>query len=267
MRRCVCNTWEHEYNFKKNVAEDVNLKKLLQPAVHFPFINGASAHNVLARKYSKPLYLLSLGMGTHMGIPSRESSSLRSIEETYFIVQRDGTIAKYLHRISPPSVSKIAAATSAVDILNQDPYMGVKIGHFETPKFPPVNVLKCMPAPSSLLFAATTEGTVRVIEARMCLRAAMDQLHANTRKYEMKETWFHATKCVHNLKREIQLQEECYRGPKSKVYNQLDNVWITTYDYSLLAQFSRSLFTAFSLEDDGQIYFSVLNFNKLLQYR
>ncbi|XP_066246518.1 WD repeat-containing protein 81 [Euwallacea similis] len=48
-----------------------------------------------------------------------------------------------------------------------DPFMGAVVGQLESPKFTPVNVIKSMPSPSSLIFSATTEGTIKVIDARL----------------------------------------------------------------------------------------------------
>lgn len=64
------------------------------------------------------------------------------------------------------SLRLVASCDSVVHIW--DPFMGANVGHLESPKNPPVNVLKPMPAPSCLLFAATTEGSVRVIDTRLC---------------------------------------------------------------------------------------------------
>lgn len=64
------------------------------------------------------------------------------------------------------SMRLVASCDSVVHIW--DPFMGVNVGHLESPKFPPVNVLKSLPAPSSLVIAATTDGTVKVIDTRMC---------------------------------------------------------------------------------------------------
>lgn len=49
-----------------------------------------------------------------------------------------------------------------------DPFLGQLVGLLENPKYPPVNTIKAMPAPSCLVFAATTEGVLRVIDTRMC---------------------------------------------------------------------------------------------------
>ncbi|KAI4456769.1 wd repeat-containing protein 81 [Holotrichia oblita] len=49
-----------------------------------------------------------------------------------------------------------------------DPFIGQLVGLLENPKYPPVNTIKAMPAPSCLVFAATTEGILRVIDTRTC---------------------------------------------------------------------------------------------------
>lgn len=49
-----------------------------------------------------------------------------------------------------------------------DPFMGANVGNLESTKYAPVNVLKSMPAPSSGFYAATTEGTVKIVDARLC---------------------------------------------------------------------------------------------------
>lgn len=48
-----------------------------------------------------------------------------------------------------------------------DPFMGATISILDT-KNSPVNLLKSMPAPNSTLLAATTDGTVKIIDARLC---------------------------------------------------------------------------------------------------
>lgn len=45
--------------------------------------------------------------------------------------------------------------------------MGAVVGQLDSPKFSPVNVVKSMPSPSSLIFSATTEGTIKVIDGRL----------------------------------------------------------------------------------------------------
>ncbi|XP_044253256.1 WD repeat-containing protein 81 isoform X2 [Tribolium madens] len=64
------------------------------------------------------------------------------------------------------SMRLVASCDSVVHIW--DPFMGVNVGHLESPRYPPVNVLRSLPAPSSLVFAATTDGTVKVIDTRTC---------------------------------------------------------------------------------------------------
>lgn len=64
------------------------------------------------------------------------------------------------------SMRLVASCDSVVHIW--DPFMGVNVGHLESPKYPPVNVLKSLPAPSTLIFAATTDGTVKVIDTKTC---------------------------------------------------------------------------------------------------
>ncbi|KAJ8975302.1 hypothetical protein NQ317_011644 [Molorchus minor] len=63
------------------------------------------------------------------------------------------------------SMRLVASCDSVVHIW--DPFMGANLGNLESPKFAPVNVLRSMPAPSSLIFAATTEGTIKVIDTRI----------------------------------------------------------------------------------------------------
>ncbi|XP_018566395.1 WD repeat-containing protein 81 isoform X2 [Anoplophora glabripennis] len=63
------------------------------------------------------------------------------------------------------SMRLVASCDSVVHIW--DPFMGANLGNLESTRFSPVNVLKSMPAPSTLVFAATTDGTVKVIDARL----------------------------------------------------------------------------------------------------
>lgn len=49
-----------------------------------------------------------------------------------------------------------------------DPFLGVNVGYLESPRYAPVNVLKSAPAPSTQMFAATTDGTVKVVDGRTC---------------------------------------------------------------------------------------------------
>lgn len=63
------------------------------------------------------------------------------------------------------SMRLVASCDSAVHIW--DPFLGANLGVLESPKFSPVNVLKSMSAPSTLVFAATTDGTIKVIDTRL----------------------------------------------------------------------------------------------------
>lgn len=63
------------------------------------------------------------------------------------------------------SMRLVASCDSAVHIW--DPFLGANVGVLESPRFSPVNVLKSMSAPSTLVFAATTDGTVKVIDTRL----------------------------------------------------------------------------------------------------
>lgn len=63
------------------------------------------------------------------------------------------------------SLRLVASCDSIIRIW--DPFMMRDIKNMESPKHAPVNVLKTMPSPSSILFAATTEGTIKVIDARI----------------------------------------------------------------------------------------------------
>lgn len=62
------------------------------------------------------------------------------------------------------SMRLVASCDSVVHLW--DPFMGVNVAYLESPKY--VNVLKSLPAPSSLVFATTTEGTVKLIDTRIC---------------------------------------------------------------------------------------------------
>lgn len=63
------------------------------------------------------------------------------------------------------SLRLVASCDSVVHIW--DPFLGANVGILESPRFSPVNVLKSMSAPSTLVFAATTDGTVKVIDTRL----------------------------------------------------------------------------------------------------
>lgn len=64
------------------------------------------------------------------------------------------------------SLRLAASCDSVVHIW--DPFLGVNVGYLESPKYAPVNVLKSMPPPSTQMFAATTDGTVKIVDARLC---------------------------------------------------------------------------------------------------
>lgn len=64
------------------------------------------------------------------------------------------------------SLRLAASCDSVVHIW--DPFLGVNVCSLESPKYAPVNVLKCMPAPSTQMFAGTTDGTVKVVDGRLC---------------------------------------------------------------------------------------------------
>lgn len=90
-----------------------------------------------------------------------DGSSVSSCQWTYTAHRKSVLSLTFLE-----SMRLVASSDSVVHIW--DPFLGANVGHLESPKFPPINVLKCMPAPSCLFFAATTEGIVRVIDARLC---------------------------------------------------------------------------------------------------
>ncbi|XP_022916649.1 WD repeat-containing protein 81 isoform X2 [Onthophagus taurus] len=49
-----------------------------------------------------------------------------------------------------------------------DPFVGQLIEVLENPRSPPVNTIKAMPVPSTQIYAATTEGMLRIIDVRTC---------------------------------------------------------------------------------------------------
>ncbi|CAG9817607.1 unnamed protein product [Phaedon cochleariae] len=63
------------------------------------------------------------------------------------------------------SLRLVASCDSVVHIW--DPFMGANLGSLESAKYAPVNVLRSMPAPSTLVFAATTDGTIKIIDTRL----------------------------------------------------------------------------------------------------
>lgn len=64
------------------------------------------------------------------------------------------------------SLRLAASCDSVVHIW--DPFLGANVGYLESPKYAPVNVLKSMPPPSTQMYAATTDGTVKIVDARLC---------------------------------------------------------------------------------------------------
>lgn len=64
------------------------------------------------------------------------------------------------------SLRLAASCDSVVHIW--DPFLGVNVCSLESAKYAPVNVLKCMPAPSTQMFAGTTDGTVKIVDGRLC---------------------------------------------------------------------------------------------------
>ncbi|CAH1968945.1 unnamed protein product [Acanthoscelides obtectus] len=63
------------------------------------------------------------------------------------------------------SMRLVASCDSIVHIW--DPFMGVNLAVLESPRYCPVNVVQSMSSPSSLVFTATTEGSVKVIDIRL----------------------------------------------------------------------------------------------------
>nr|CAH7753700.1 unnamed protein product [Callosobruchus chinensis] len=63
------------------------------------------------------------------------------------------------------SMRLVASCDSVVHIW--DPFMGVNLAVLESPRYSPVNVVQSMSSPYSLVFTATTEGSVKVIDIRM----------------------------------------------------------------------------------------------------
>lgn len=63
------------------------------------------------------------------------------------------------------SMRLVASCDSAVHIW--DPFLGANVGTLESARFAPVNLLKSMSAPSTLVYAATTDGTIKAIDTRL----------------------------------------------------------------------------------------------------
>ncbi|XP_067006086.2 WD repeat-containing protein 81 [Anabrus simplex] len=62
---------------------------------------------------------------------------------------------------------RLAASCDSVVHL-WDPFMGSIVGQLDSTRNPPVNVLRAMPPPSTLLLASTTDATLRLVDARTC---------------------------------------------------------------------------------------------------
>ncbi|XP_074040724.1 WD repeat domain 81 isoform X2 [Leptinotarsa decemlineata] len=63
------------------------------------------------------------------------------------------------------SIRLVASCDSVVHIW--DPFMGSNLGNLDSSKFSSVNTLKSMPAPSAIIFAATSDGTLKILDTRM----------------------------------------------------------------------------------------------------
>lgn len=47
-----------------------------------------------------------------------------------------------------------------------DPFVGSQVGYFDNPKYSPVTVVRAMPAPSTIVLAGTSDGMLKMIDAR-----------------------------------------------------------------------------------------------------
>ncbi|XP_049766258.1 WD repeat-containing protein 81 [Schistocerca cancellata] len=66
-------------------------------------------------------------------------------------------------------IESLRLAASCDSIIHiWDPFMGSVIAHMNSPRYPPVNVLQALPPPSRVLLAATTDTTLRLVDARTC---------------------------------------------------------------------------------------------------
>lgn len=90
-----------------------------------------------------------------------DGSSTSTCQSTYNLHKKSVLSITFLE-----SLRLCASCDSVVHIW--DPFMGEVIKQMESPKYAPVNILKSRSAPSCLIYAATTEGTIKVIDARMC---------------------------------------------------------------------------------------------------
>lgn len=90
-----------------------------------------------------------------------DGSSVSTCQSTYTSHKKSVLSLTFLE-----SLRLVASCDSIVHIW--DPFLGEVVKQLESPKYAPVYVLKSVPAPSCLIYAATTEGAVKVIDARLC---------------------------------------------------------------------------------------------------
>lgn len=64
------------------------------------------------------------------------------------------------------SVRTVASCDSTIHLW--DPFEGKIISVMDNPRVAPINVLKPLNPPSCNLIAATTEATLKIIDARLC---------------------------------------------------------------------------------------------------
>ena len=62
---------------------------------------------------------------------------------------------------------RLAASCDSVVHL-WDPFMGCMVAQLDSSRNPPITVLRAMPPPSTSLMAATTDATLRLLDARTC---------------------------------------------------------------------------------------------------
>ncbi|KAK9885175.1 hypothetical protein WA026_010684 [Henosepilachna vigintioctopunctata] len=90
-----------------------------------------------------------------------DGSSISNCQWTYTAHKKSVLSISFIE-----SMRLVASCDSVVHIW--DPFMGVNLGVLESAKYAPVNTLKAMPAPSCLVYAATTDGTLKLIDTRIC---------------------------------------------------------------------------------------------------
>uniref|UniRef100_A0A6P7G0N8 WD repeat-containing protein 81-like n=1 Tax=Diabrotica virgifera virgifera TaxID=50390 RepID=A0A6P7G0N8_DIAVI len=181
-----------------NQLQDVILKSIINPIIRLlnstnhVFPSGSTARNTLARKYLDVIYILAIRIGVDMTkkyllVPSLQRFFLifdkvftNSSEEgkvSYTLADQESVVEDT--NIEDDTKNKlqtniyimglcfrlVASCDSIVHIW--DPFMGANVGSLESPKFAPVNTLKSMPAPSTLVFAATTDGTIKILDTRV----------------------------------------------------------------------------------------------------